>query len=97
MHLGIDVGATALHLVAFDDNTNLLDAFVALTDDLPYFPDRLARSDDNRHRRSPFQHFPNCDVVVSDEAAATAVEQSGFNERMETVVLSRLADETDHL
>lgn len=28
MHVGIDVGATALHVVAVNDNTNLLDAFV---------------------------------------------------------------------
>jgi hypothetical protein len=41
--------------------------------------------------------IPYCDIVVTDKAMASHVQRSGLGERLDTVVLSHLADLPQHL
>jgi len=41
--------------------------------------------------------LPYCDIVVTDRATASHARQTGWAERLDTVVLSRLSDLPRHL
>lgn len=41
--------------------------------------------------------LPYCDIVVTDKAVASHVEQTGLAERLDTIALSRLSDLLQHL
>ena len=64
---------------------------------MPPLPDASVDDDDIHDTDALGSTLPYCDIVVTDRATASHARQTGWAERLDTVVLSRLSDLPRHL